>query len=731
MKMDRKILLGIIAGVLPFLLVVPLGFTGRLDGLESTLLDWRYRFVNPAHDHSKEVIILDLDEATLSAYKKDKRFGRWPWKRDVWAPILAYVADGAPRMIFFDIMFTEASPEDDSLADITARIPNLSHALKFRADAEAAPESVPEEIARLAYPVESQGAPFKRYTAMDYPVGRIGGAASSAHSVTLWTDRDGVSRLAEPVFMFEGRAYLSLPLAAYISTLDPGAKISQSPDELFISGTRNGVPEFRRAQLENGRIRMHYYPAWVYESTAKDSLHRISMSGVIDSIRSIEESESKEANIGALNVKVPRDVFQDKIVIVAVSASATFDEKITPYGAGPGYILHATMISNLLGNHFLRRILPFWGFLAAAALMIGTGFFVLQYNQMVVRVIVPLLLFALSIGLILFAFSKDIAFFMIPLPLTFIPGYLGMLGVLSYFEGAEKRRFRGAMAKYLSPDVLEEVMKRGELKAEVGERRHITVLFSDVRSFTTISENMDPAQVVEILNEYFSRMVSIIFENRGTLDKFIGDAIMAFWGAPIARADHAMLAVKSALAMVDSLRDLNAAFVRRGIEPLAMGIGVHTGEMIVGNIGSDQRLDYTLIGDNVNLGSRMEGLTKQYGVEILISESTKAELGGELPARMIDMVAVKGKSIPIAVYEPLSENTYPGISTREVEARSIQAFNHYRNREWEAARALYRELLRARPGGDRTAEMLIRRCDDYEASPPPADWDGSFTMRSK
>jgi len=242
---------------------------------------------------------------------------------------------------------------------------------------------------------------------------------------------------------------------------------------------------------------------------------------------------------------------------------------------------------------------------------------------------------------------------------------------------------------------------------------------------------MDPARVVEILNEYFSKMVSIIFHNRGTLDKFIGDAIMAFWGAPIVRPDHAWLAVKTALEMIQGLRELNRHWASRGIPPLAIGIGIHSGNVIVGNIGSDQRLDYTLIGDNVNLGSRLEGLTKQYGVEILLSETTLAQLNGRVAVRFLDLVTVKGKTVPVGIYEPLEENTYKGFTIQQVVSGFDRAFHAYRERRWEEAISLYGELAKTRDGDDKTARLMIERCEYYKNDPPEADWDGSFTMKTK
>ncbi|MCE9596556.1 MAG: adenylate/guanylate cyclase domain-containing protein [Spirochaetia bacterium] len=706
MKLDRKVIWGTIFGILPMFVVLPLHLRGGLHSIEDSLIDLRYRYFNPAHEHSKDVVIVDIDERTLNAYKNERLLGRWPWRRDVYQPILQYIADGGPRIILFDIMFTERSEEDAKLATATryvSEVVPLSHAIQLRKEEGEPSEPLPATIASKSVPVKYSDFTPRQYNVIQYPAGEIMQDDKKEkiknrallHSVTYLPDSDGISRMAEPIFKYGDSSFLLLPVSAYLATIDPDARISISKNELRIEGFRSGKPEQLTVPLEDGLWRIHYYPKWVYDVTAQDSIHRISVSGIIDSIRSLEASGETESG---LSVKVPKDAFTDKIVIFGASAAATYDEKLTPQGPMPGFALNATMVSNLLGKHFLIHGSPVWGFILSAVLLAITAFFSLYFHRMVIRVLVPGVLFVLCMTGALFAFRLDYAFYLAPVPLTFIPAYLGALGVLTYFEGAEKRRFKGAMAKYLSPDVLEEVMNRGEIKAEVGERRIMTVLFSDVRGFTTISENMDAAAVVSILNEYFSHMVRIIFEQKGTLDKFIGDAIMAFWGAPIHRPDHALLAVRSALAMTSALRSLNQEFAARQMAPLAMGVGVNTGEMIVGNIGSDQRLDYTLIGDNVNLGSRLESLTTQYGAEILIAESTKREVEHEIPCRIIDLVAVKGKSIPISVYEPL-DHAYGTLSAKEACDAFAQAFELYRNRNWDQAISIYENLNQERSGG--------------------------------
>ncbi|MBE9503307.1 MAG: adenylate/guanylate cyclase domain-containing protein, partial [Proteobacteria bacterium] len=238
---------------------------------------------------------------------------------------------------------------------------------------------------------------------------------------------------------------------------------------------------------------------------------------------------------------------------------------------------------------------------------------------------------------------------------------------------------------------------------------------------------------VELLNKYLSSMVDVIFHNQGTLDKFIGDAIMAFWGAPIRVSDHGKMAVKAALEMTKALEQLNADFVAQGHPPFKTGIGLHTGEVILGNIGSEKKLDYTIIGDNVNLTSRLEGLTKEYGVSLLISEETYKELDGEFICRIADHVKVKGKNEAIRIYSVIGmtgESTEESELNRKICRYSEAAFNKYLNRQFEEAMEMNIKLKKFIKD-DCISEIFIKRCREYIQTPPPEEWDGIFTMKTK
>jgi adenylate cyclase len=293
-----------------------------------------------------------------------------------------------------------------------------------------------------------------------------------------------------------------------------------------------------------------------------------------------------------------------------------------------------------------------------------------------------------------------------------------------------EKRIRSTMARYMSPEVAEQLLAAGEAVLG-GKDQKVSVLFSDVRNFTTMSEALGARETVILLNEYFERMVDVILSHRGVLDKFIGDAVMALFGVPFNGEHDADDAVRVANTMFLALRELNTERRRRGRAPLDIGVGIATGVVVVGNIGSTRRMEYTAIGDPVNLASRLESATKFYGAKILISESTRAELAGKALLREIDRLRVQGKREPVAIYEAmdhLGEDSFPNLTTA-VE-RYGEGIRHYRARQFKDALACFKEVLVLNPA-DKPSRLYVERAEHFIATPPPADWDGVWTMTSK
>ncbi len=349
---------------------------------------------------------------------------------------------------------------------------------------------------------------------------------------------------------------------------------------------------------------------------------------------------------------VDPSLFKDRIVIVGVNADGLHEVFTTPFPEGEinGPEVHANMADALLANRSIARS-PAWVTVAltlAGAGMVGVaGLFLNAWPTAAVALAAVAILVWQSVVW----FARG---FWIPVTIPALAIVFAFVGDLAWkyvVEGREKRKVKKLFSRYVSKDVFDQLVANPSLAALGGARRHMTVLFSDIRGFTTMSEKGTPEEVVSQLNQLFTRMVGVVFDHRGTVDKFVGDMVMALYSAPLDDADHADHAVQTALAMIRALNEMNQEWQSQGKPTLDIGIGINTGPMVAGNIGSDTIMSYTVIGDAVNLGARLESLNKDFGTRIIISESTRAELKGRYDIHPLGDVVVKGKSKPVAIFE--------------------------------------------------------------------------------
>ncbi|MDD5755270.1 MAG: adenylate/guanylate cyclase domain-containing protein, partial [Methylococcales bacterium] len=433
-----------------------------------------------------------------------------------------------------------------------------------------------------------------------------------------------------------------------------------------------------------------------------------------------------------LNSTVDISELKDKIVIVGTSAAGLLDLRSTPVqNIYAGVEVHANILSGLLDQTVKSRptdilgyeaielvvllilsmlIFPRLGVMASAAvfivlasIVVAANFYVWTAKNLDTHLATPLLLFSLLYGLqIFFGF---------------------------FFESRRKKQLGNIFGQYIPSELVEEMSKTDEEFTLKGENREMSVFFSDVRGFTTISEGLEPQELCDLINDILTPVTHAIHNHKGTIDKYIGDAIMAFWGAPLHMEQHATEAVKAGLAVIQTLPVINERFKLKNWPEIDLGIGINTGPMVVGNMGSQFRIAYTVMGDTVNLGSRLEGLTKQYGVKMIVSESTKAA-APEFAYRELDRVRVKGKHKPITIYEPIGELTEITIEQQIILDLVHQALVDYRQQLWDKSETAFHQLHDLKPD-DKLYKIYLERIEHYRETPPEENWDGAFTHTSK
>lgn len=705
-------------------------FLNVFEPFERRLLDLRFTWFNQNLPVSEDIVFVDFDDQSLESLSE--QVGGWPWPRGsvVATYMLDYIMAGNPKLLLFDVIYSTYSPkapgtdipeEDWIMLEASMAYPNVSHAVLFQdRNLDERTQMFEAAAANFAIPLDDSRSEVELpvFDSFLAPYEPLRDYASLLHAVNHMEDADGISRRNQMVVEYGDVYYPGLATRALDAYLSPESYAIQGRELVMTlaDGSEKRVP-----LTADGDYLLNFYPD-------NDKFEAYPADNIIVSAQRYLANDGSE-------IWVPPETFEDKIVVIGASALGLKDVKITPMGkniAGP--YLHITAISNILLDQYLRQV-PRW--LSAVIMSVIIVLVVLSTLYMpegVLRNVVGVLVVVAVIAIGALAFRE--AGVIVQLAATLIAAlvsYFGALIYLSLTEAAEKNQISNVMSKYLAPSVMTEVLDNyDELIGEVGESREIAILFSDIRGFTTISENYSAEKVVDLLNQYLEGMIQVVFDNRGTLDKIIGDAIMAFWGAPNPEEQKVHLAVRTALQMIDRLGAVNSQFEEQGDAALRIGVGVHTGEMIVGNIGSDQRLDYTAIGDNVNLGSRIEGLTKYYKVPILASEPTYEATKDDFAYVYLDTVAVKGRTQGIGMYTPLAENgNGEGPASSYIEA-FVDARRRYEEQDFDGAKAEFAELEEdeKNPLAD-VSGVFKTRCVRFIKNPPPNNWNGIWKMTEK
>ena len=424
--------------------------------------------------------------------------------------------------------------------------------------------------------------------------------------------------------------------------------------------------------------------------------------------------------------------FNEKIVLIGFTASGVDDTFMVPISdkAMPGVEIHANLVQSILTRDYIyyQDDISAIGIVFLFALL--TGLFLFRFKIHIATVFIAVIFIAYFLLSLLLLFDNYGIIINILFPLFSISlVYVALVAIYYRTEEKSRKWITSIFGKYVSPVVIDNLIKDPDRINLGGEKRNITVFFSDIRGFTSISENISPEELVRLLNEYLTEMTSIIIKDQGLVDKFMGDAIMAFWGAPLDQPDHAEMACSSSLEMIDKLRDLQKKWKKEGIPSFDIGIGLNSGDAIVGNMGSSNRFDYTAMGDNVNLASRMEGLNKIYGTNIIISGKTHKIIKENFETRKLDAVKVKGKKKPILIYELLSQKDRLSTKQKDFVRFYETGLELYFEKKWKLAIKSFHAALNLMD--DKASHVFISRCREFLKNPPPKDWDGVWEMETK
>jgi adenylate cyclase len=735
-----------------------------LQSIEESSLDLRFE-MRGVRLHDPNIVIVGIDEKTL------QQIGSFPLPRKAYAKLVNELNAGGARVIAFDATFPV--PESNSAVEALN---------KLRIDvASTAPPAVLTQINELeaasdqdalfASAMKKGGNVVLGHIFLDQQRSNSANAKVAEEYLNIIWDH-AFPQVVPVGFKKDVKADIGAAWIKNGGTVAQGveaniAKLAEAAASYgFININPDSDDTLRHGLLMLGYKDQSYYPSLdgevvrLYEKipdqqvvayVSPNGLDHIELgSHIVKRVRDGSalinytgpyRTYSQYSMWDVMSGALAPDTFRDKIVLVGATAVGIGDIRTTPFqSAGTPYMgveVHANIIDNLLhsqepGRGFLQRggreEMIDIGFILLFGVVFGFLFSRITPLYSTILVITTLFAFGWFVYF-LFASRGQWLSFVIPAA-TLAANYAGITSVRMVREESEKRKIRKTFSQYLSPGVIELMQKDPEKYIRPGgEMKELTILFSDIRGFTTISEKLTPDELVQLLNEYFGQMTEIIFDTNGTLDKYIGDAIMAFWGSPYPQEDHAFRSCSCALQMSRGLAKLNEKLQSAGRSPIGIGIGLNTGPVNVGNMGSERRLSWTVMGDNVNLASRLEGITKEYHVQLIISEATYRHVSSQFVCRELDKIRVKGKTLPVTIYELMDVE-----EKREDHQTLLEAFDRamqeYRKQNWNRAAELFAEVLSGFPD-DGPTQVFLERAVEFSENAPEGEWDGVYVMKTK
>jgi adenylate cyclase len=733
----KRTALYMMGGVVAVLSLFCLFNSSLFQQIESKTVDFRFS-VRGARAPEAPVRIIAIDEKSL------KEVGQWPWPRAVHAQLVSQLKTDGVKCVFYDVFFPEPERTQqqmlgqlETVLDSTlgksskTKTKVMDDIKRFQAKENGDAEfgKAIKAAGNVFLPMdaifhEGQGeegrspdfgdlhtteanlfkqgmGSFIQAKSLIVSIPELQQNVEDSGLILYLPDLDGIYRYFPSAVAYKDKLIpnLSLQVCRYL--------LGDQKDPIKIVGGKYvEVAGRKMPTLDNGFALINYC-------------------GPRGTIQTYSASD-------VLYDRIPHDQLKDTVVLIGATAEGLYDLRPTPYTkASPGVEINANIIENVVSDNFIQLAPNYWKYLLILIMALVMWYLVPRFTP-TQGMVWFLLAFVTYILVACLTFTSAHVIINMTYPLiSSLFTYIILTTYKFRTEVKHSRYMKQMFQSMVAPTVVEEILKLPEGIALGGEEKNLTVMFSDIRGFTTYSEKHSPTDVVEVLNEYLTQMTNMIFQTEGTLDKYIGDAIMAFWGAPKAQMDHAYRACSTALGMVDLLKNtLHPKWEIEGKEKLEIGIGLNSGGMVVGFVGSESIKNYTLIGDAVNLGSRLEGTTKEYKVSIIISETTYEDVKADMLCRELDLIQVKGKTQPIRIYE-LVDHRLRGAGEKELRVRTFEAgLAHYRARRFDEASVEFKNCLQMDPH-DGPAGIFLERCQLLKKNPPPADWDGVFVMKTK
>lgn len=686
---------------------------GFFQGFENGLYDMRVRFDNGMTvplDPDTGIYIVRIDDRSLENYG---RFAQWPRSRH--GALARRMGAWQAAAVFFDLVFTQedVDPRQDEQmargfadAGVVYSAISLTDKESYYFESSIPSSGIEQNSPRSVIPVSaipgSETLPdFSETKIVEGPSDRISRASLGLALANVFADKDGVIR-RQPLLLRWGD--LVLPTTAFRLFMDltgvNSDALSLEPGRFLHAGPFN-IPVDAQCQFL-----IHWYPE----------------DGPFRELPYWDLAERPDSQL-------PTEAFAGSVFLVGPTAAALEDMKATSAGlAVPGVQVHATLLANLAMGDRVGTMGYGTGVLLTVLLGALAGLFALKFRTSVGALSTAAMFLVLVVASFYVFVNHDFWMELFRPALGIVIAYTGTMTFRYVTEERQKRVIKGAFQQYVPPTVVEEMLLNPEKLALGGERRELSILFADIQGFTTFSESLEPEALTNFLNRFLTVMTNRIFAAQGTIDKYIGDAIMAIFGAPLWFEDHPTRALNAALDMRGELAHIRQEWGSFLPETFDLKLGINSGPVVVGNMGSEMRFDYTVIGDNVNLAARLEALTRQYGAGLLISESTRDAAGDAFLVRELDLVRVKGKNHPVRIFDVHGHTGAPE-DTPELQHR-ISAFTDalgdYRAQAWDRALEQFTALE-----GDPAAGVFADRCRHLKDEPPGADWDGVWVMKTK